>query len=79
VVNFCETFCTCSLSSLKHDHTVESARKWDNFICTSWARNGRFGVFFEKNGLGPLGVKNVTSKLHGIKIRYEDPLNCILI
>jgi hypothetical protein len=23
----------------------------------SWARNGRFGAFFEKNTLGPLGVK----------------------
>jgi hypothetical protein len=28
-----------------------------SFIWASWARNGRFGVFFEKNWLGPVGVK----------------------
>jgi hypothetical protein len=27
------------------------------FIFASWVRNGRFGAFFEKNTLGPLGVK----------------------
>jgi hypothetical protein len=28
-----------------------------NFICASWAKNGRFGAFLEKNSLGPLGVR----------------------
>jgi hypothetical protein len=27
-VNFCKTFCTCSLSSLGQDPMVESAKKW---------------------------------------------------
>jgi hypothetical protein len=35
---------------------VKSTKKWKKFTCTSWARNGKFGVFFEKNGLGPSGV-----------------------
>jgi hypothetical protein len=29
----------------------------DLTTCAKRARNGRFGVFFEKNGLEPLGVK----------------------
>jgi hypothetical protein len=52
-----KTFCTCSPSSLVQDLAVESEKKWKNFIWASWARNGRFGVFFEGNTLGPLGVK----------------------
>jgi nucleoside permease NupC len=35
---------------------VESAKKWKNFIWASWARNGRFGAFFEIKTLGLLGV-----------------------
>jgi hypothetical protein len=57
VVNFCKTFCTCSPSSLGQDPTVESAKKLKKLICASWARNGSSGVFFEKKGHGPLGVK----------------------
>jgi hypothetical protein len=56
-VNYRKTFCTCFPSSLGQDPTVESAKRWKKFIWASWARNGRFGAFFEKNTLGPLGVK----------------------
>jgi hypothetical protein len=35
VVNFCETFCTCSPSSLGQDLTVESAKKSFFFIRAS--------------------------------------------
>jgi hypothetical protein len=49
VVNFYKTFCTCSPSSLGQDPMVESARKTSSFfIWTTQARNGNFGVFFEK-------------------------------
>jgi hypothetical protein len=48
-VNFCETFWTCSCSSLGQDLTVKSAKKWKKISWTSSARNGRFGVFFGKN------------------------------
>jgi hypothetical protein len=41
-VNFFETFCACSLSSLGQD---------------PWARNGRFEHFFEKNDLPPSKIK----------------------
>jgi hypothetical protein len=59
-VNFFETFCTRFPSSLGKDPTTGSAKKFILFlIWASWARNGRFGVFFEKNGLGPLGVKGI--------------------
>jgi hypothetical protein len=34
-----------------------------NLIFASWARNGRFGTFFEKNTLGPLGVKHLNIRL----------------
>jgi hypothetical protein len=48
-VKFCEFFCTCSPSSLGQDPTVESAqKKLKKFIWASSARNGNFGVFFEK-------------------------------
>jgi hypothetical protein len=36
---------------------VESAKKFLKNVWASLARNGRFGVFFEKNGLNPLRVK----------------------
>jgi hypothetical protein len=57
MVNFCKTFCTCSPSSLSQDPMIESAKIYKRFIWASWARNGRFGVFFKKKGLGPLGIK----------------------
>jgi hypothetical protein len=51
---------------------VESEKKFKIFICASWARNGRFGVFFEKNGIGPLGVKWVgNSVTMGLKYLQE--------
>jgi hypothetical protein len=57
VVKWRETFFTCSPSSLVQEPMVENAKSEKNFIFSSWARNGRFGAFFEKNTLGPLGVK----------------------
>jgi hypothetical protein len=36
---------------------VESAKTKKEIIWASWARNGSFGVFFEKIGHGSLGVK----------------------
>jgi hypothetical protein len=62
-VNFYETFCTCSPSSLGQDPTVESEKSDFFFI---WASSGRvlFGGFFEKNGLGPLGVKDFVRAKH---------------
>jgi hypothetical protein len=51
-VKFCEFFCTSSPSSLGQDPMVESAKnKNKKFIWASSARNGSFGVFFEKKGL----------------------------
>jgi hypothetical protein len=48
-VKFCEFFCTCSPSSLGQDPTVESAKKTKiNSFWAFSARNGSFGVFFEK-------------------------------
>jgi hypothetical protein len=38
------------------DPTVGSAKMFKKFVWASWARNGRFWVLFEENGLGPLGV-----------------------
>jgi hypothetical protein len=52
VVKFCEFFCTCSPSSLGQDPMVESAKKkLKKLIWASSARNGSFGVFFEKKGV----------------------------
>jgi hypothetical protein len=50
-------FFTCSPSSLGQDPTVKSAeKKLKKLIWASSARNGSFGVFFEKKGvkLAPL-------------------------
>jgi hypothetical protein len=48
-VKCCESFCTCSPSSLVQDPIVKSAKKWKKrVIWASWARNGRFGAFLEK-------------------------------
>jgi hypothetical protein len=56
-VNFCETFCTCSSSSLGQDLTIESAESKLFSIWASWVRSGSFGVFFEKKSLCPLTPK----------------------
>jgi hypothetical protein len=56
-VKFCEFFCICSPGSLGQDPTIESAKNNNfKFIWASSARNGSFGVFFEKKGvkLAPL-------------------------
>jgi hypothetical protein len=70
-VNFCKTFCTCSSNSLGQDPIVESAKNWKKFICASWARNGKFGVFFEKNGLGPIEVNMLILKIEVIFLVYK--------
>jgi hypothetical protein len=56
-VNFLETFCTCCPSSLGQDPTTKIPKNDLFFVVASWARNGRFEHFFEKNELRPLGVK----------------------
>ena len=60
-VNFFETFCTCSPSSLGQDLMVKIAKiNLKKFIWASFrVRNGKFEHFLEKNDLCPLGV-NVT-------------------
>jgi hypothetical protein len=47
-VNFCETFCTCSPSSLGQDLTIKNILKNYFFIWASWARNGSFECFLRK-------------------------------
>jgi hypothetical protein len=47
-VNFCKTFCTCSPNSLGQDPTFEITKKF---------LKDHFGVFFEKKGHDPLGIK----------------------
>jgi hypothetical protein len=59
-INFFETFCTCSPSSLGQDLVVKIAFFYFlffYFFFASWVRNGRFEHFSEKNDLCPLGVK----------------------
>jgi hypothetical protein len=57
-VNFFETFCTCSHSSLGQGPTVESAKKWKkNSFGLLELEMADLECFFEKNALGPLGVK----------------------
>jgi hypothetical protein len=56
-VNFFETFCTCSSSSLGQDLLVKIPKK-DFFLFLLFELEvADLGCFFEKNGLGPLGVK----------------------
>jgi hypothetical protein len=43
-------------SSLGQDPTFESAKTFLKIIWASRARNGSFGVFFEKKGHDPLRV-----------------------
>jgi hypothetical protein len=51
-VKFCEIFCTCSPSSLEQDPTIESAKNNNfKFIWACSAKNGNFGVVFEKKGV----------------------------
>jgi hypothetical protein len=51
-VKFCEFFCTCSPSSLGQDPIIESAKKRNfKFIWACSAKNGSFGVVFEKKGV----------------------------
>jgi hypothetical protein len=57
VVNFCETFCKCSFSSLGQDFTIKNGIFLIFFVWASWARNGNFEVFFEKKELHHLGVQ----------------------
>jgi hypothetical protein len=56
-VNFCKTFCTCSLRSVGQDLTVKIAKKilkiHLGFLSYKW----QFWMFFEKKGLCPLGVR----------------------
>jgi hypothetical protein len=56
MVNFCETFCTCSPSSLGQDPTVENAKEWKKSFELLELKMGDLECFFEKNGFGPLGV-----------------------
>jgi hypothetical protein len=51
VVKFCEFFCTCSLSSLGQDPMVKK-----NLFGLLELEMANLECFFEKNGLGPLGV-----------------------
>jgi hypothetical protein len=60
VVKCRETFCTCSPSSLVQ---LKVKKSEFFFIWASWAPNGRFGAFFEKNTLGPLGVNYLGSAM----------------
>jgi hypothetical protein len=57
VVNFFETFCKCSPSSLGQDSTVK-IEIFINFFLFGLLEleNCRFEHFFEKNDLRPLGV-----------------------
>jgi hypothetical protein len=60
-VNFFETFCTCSPSSLVQDHIVKIPKiEFFPFLLTEL--NGRFEHSFEKNDLRPLGVKESDMK-----------------
>jgi hypothetical protein len=56
-VNFCETFSTCSPSSLGQDLMVKNAKQLFFFVWASWVRNGSFEVFFWEKGLCLLEVK----------------------
>jgi hypothetical protein len=56
-VNFFETFCTCFPKSLGQDPNIKIPIFYFLFfVFASWARNGKFEQFFEKNDLRPLGV-----------------------
>jgi hypothetical protein len=51
-VKFCKKICTCSPSSLGQDPAVESAKNiYFKFIWACLAKNGSFGVVFEKKGV----------------------------
>jgi hypothetical protein len=66
VVNFFEIFCTCLPNSLRQELIVKIPKKEIFFVFASWARNGKFEHFFEKNDLHPLEVK--TSYQSDIKV-----------
>jgi hypothetical protein len=78
VVNFCETFWTCSCSSLGQDLTVKSAKKWKiNSVGLLELETAVLECFLEKTPLSPLGVKSnfVASKYKscsklGIKFHF---------
>jgi hypothetical protein len=58
-VNFFETFCSCSPSSLVQDPMVKIPEIEFFSVFAYWARNGRFEHFLEKNDLHPLGVNTL--------------------
>ena len=62
-VNVFEAFCTCSSNSLGQDVIFKILEFFILFyFFASWARNGRFEHFFEKNDLRPLEVNVNTIK-----------------
>jgi hypothetical protein len=58
-VNFRETFCTCFPSSLGQDPIVEVQKSEKNSFGLLELEMVNLECFFEKNGLGPLGVKQL--------------------
>jgi hypothetical protein len=57
-VNFCETFWTCSCSSLVQDPTVKSTKKMKkNSVGLLELETADLECFWEKTPLSPLGVK----------------------
>jgi hypothetical protein len=56
-INFFESFCIYSPSSLGLDLMVKIAKqRKTKIVYASWARNGRFEHFLEENELRPLGL-----------------------
>jgi hypothetical protein len=76
-VNFFETFCTCSPSSLGQDLIVKIPKIDFSFIWASLARNDRFEHFFEKNDLNPLGVEESMKSLHKCPTRASSGFELI--
>jgi hypothetical protein len=58
-VNFCETFWSCSCSSLGQDLTVKSAKMKKNSVGLLELETAVLECFLEKTPLSPLGVKTI--------------------
>jgi hypothetical protein len=80
VVNFCETFWTCSCSSLGQDLMVKCEKKWKNSVELLELETAILECFLEKTPLSPLGVKSLILSTLLFKISYpfniKIPLVC---
>jgi hypothetical protein len=60
VVSFYKTYCTCSLSSIRQDPTVESGKKFKNSFGLLELEIAVLGCFLRKKGHVPLGITKFT-------------------